>query len=956
MSYTEDELWDMLRESADMPYGGARTTLTEQVIRHADELHATELRFKARLLATNAYVYGGQPAKSFVTFAWCLAEYDRDPRAYRASTQTLLWKFKATVSGLIRFPDIPLDRTYEVLDDMARRWRDGGHSPHAVYQLRHMIARHLGDRVAAEEWFDKWCAAPRDELSDCVGCDPTEKAAWLTEIGRHAEAIAVAEPVVDGDLDCSEQPRSILTALMVPYLRTGRLDEARDAHRRAYRAHRPIVADLAQIGQHVEFCARTGNESRGLEIVERHLGWLDMAPSPYAAMVFAAQSANLLRRAATAGVATAKVRRPAFEDRAADDVEVKALADELAALANNMAARFDARNGNDIRSAAIASTLAAEPLVDYLPISPTAGASAHIGVARVTPGGPARSEATISINNAALTDDLGPDALLDLAETWYREEHVASAEGACEAFDSRYGMTELTPRQRGRRAELYGLASANNGELAVAELAWMSALDLFAMAGDEVSRQITRSRIAQLMCRTDRAGFGLPIAEDATDYVVVHGPIGRRASAYRRLAFCYMLGGRVDDALHTLDAAEPYAAVSDDTRTPMWLLVDRAGILGETGQIDAAHAAAEQARNACRTAGFWTGLAAASWISGRANEIGGRLSDALAAYDEALGVCDDVEMRRQLRRQRGAMLAGTGRAAEAIDDLVASVADATAAGDREAATTLRQQLATAYLNSGRPLDSADVAEEAVASFADHDPNAEAVRHLLAQAYRALDQPDQAIEQLELVAASGGNRDCPELVGEMNEQIGDMLDVLDRDAAAALRYAAAADAYRRADLTLEHVRASRRSATSLMWANQFDAAVEALAGADLAALSLISDDPDVVWERAILACDGGRVIAAQGDLSGGILRMGPAIDVLRSVGDTGAATFAAGIYADLLLRADRPEEVERVINTALCDVRDEGTRQHLASMLVRALEAQHRDADAAAVRDAYQLGA
>ncbi len=953
MSYTEDELWDMLRESAEMPYGTARTALTEQVMHHADALRATELRFKSRLLATNAYIYGGEPAKSFVTFAWCLAEYDRDPRAYRASTHTLLWKFKATISGLVRFPDISLDRTYEVLDDMGRRWREGGHSPHAVYQLRHTIARHLGDHAAATEWFDQWSAAPRDELSDCLGCDPTEKATWLAEIGRDADAIAVAEPVLDGDLDCSEQPRSILTALMVPFLRTGRMDEARDAHRRAYRAHRPIVADLAEIGQHVAFCALTGNEARGLEIVERHLGWLDTAPSPYAAMTFAGHAAHLLRRAATTGAGTGRVHRPAYGDRPAADVEIKALADELIALGTSIAVQFDARNGNEARSDAFATILSAEPVVDYLPISPTAGARTHIGVARVTPGGPVRSSPTDEI---AIADDLGPDALLDLAETWYREEHVANAEAACEAFDARYGTTELTPRQRGRRAELYGLASANNGELAIAELAWMSALDLFAAAGDEVNRQITRSRIAQLMCRTDRAGFGLPIAEDATDYVITHGPVGRRASAYRRLAFCYMLGGRVEDALNTLDEAEPYAAVSDDTRTPMWLLVDRAGILGETGQIDAAHAAAEHARNACRSAGFRTGLAAASWISGRAHEIGGRLTDALAAYDEALGVCDDLEMRRQLRRQRGTMLAGTARAAEAIDDLVASVADAVAAGDRPAATTLRQQLATAYLNSGRPLDSADVAEEAVAAFDLNDPSAEAVRHLLAQAYRALDQPDQAIEQLEMVAVSGAHRDCPELVGEMNEQIGDLLDALDRDAAAALRYAVAADAYRRADLLLEHVRASRRNATSLMWANQFDAAVEALADADLAALSLAGDDPDVVWERAILACDGGRVIAARGDLSGGILRMGPAISVLRSVGDTGAATFAAGIYADLLLKADRPEEVEPVINAALCDVHDDGTRQHLASMLVRALEAQHRDADAAAVRDAYQLGA
>ena len=948
MSHTEDELWDMLRDAADMPYGAARTKLTEHVVTHADLLRAKELRFKSRLLLTSAYVYGGQPEKSFVTFAWCLAEFDRDPRGYRASRHALLWKFKATVAGLVRFPDIPLDRTTDLLEDIAARWRSGGHSPHAVHQLRHLVARHVGDRPAAEKWFDEWRAAPRDDLSDCPACDATGKATWLADIDEHHDAITVADAVTGQGLgdstDCAEQPRSLLTALMIPYLRAGRHEEARDAHRRAYRAHRPHLADLAEIGQHVEFCALTGNEVRGVDIVARHIGWLDAAPTPYDAMTFAARSALVLRRAAAAGRRTT-VHRPAYGDRPAGDMDLATLGAELAATATEIAQRFDLRNGNASTSTAIAATLAAEPIVEHLAITPTAVAA------------PARSQTAESADQrcADVPADLDPDALLDLAERRYREEQIAEAEAACEAFDTRYGETELSPRQRGRRAELYGLASANAGELAVAELAWMAALDLFAAAGDEVNRQITRSRIGQLMCRTDRADIGLPIASDATDYVVAHGPIGRRASAYRRLAFCYMLSGRTEEALATLDAAEPYASVSDDSRTPLWLLVDRAGILGETGQIDAAQAAAERARDVCRAAGFHTGLAAASWISGRADEIGGRLTQALAAYDEALAVCEDAEMCNQLRRQRGSMLASSARAAESIDDLTVCLATAQAAGDGSTAAHLRQRLATAYLNCDRPLDAADVAEDAIGACVGLDPDAEAPRHLLARAYRALDQPDQAIAQLELIATSGARRDCPELVGEINEEIGDILDGLDRDSAAALRYAVAADAYRTAGRTLDHVRASRRHATSLMWANRLYAAVEALADADAAALSLDVDQPDNVWERAILACDGGRVIAAHGDLDGGILRVGPAIDALRSVGDRGAATFAAGIFADLLLRADRPAEVERVINTAMCDVVDDDTRRHLASMLVRALEALHRDGEAAAVRDAYELG-
>src|SRR5262249_39474154 len=135
MAHSEDELWAMLRESVQMPYGSARIALSEQIIAHADALHAAELSYKARLQATNAYVYGGEPAKSFVTFAWCLAEYDRDPVSYASTTHTLLWQFKATIGGLVRFPEIPLDHTLAVVDDMERRWREGGHSLHAVYYM-----------------------------------------------------------------------------------------------------------------------------------------------------------------------------------------------------------------------------------------------------------------------------------------------------------------------------------------------------------------------------------------------------------------------------------------------------------------------------------------------------------------------------------------------------------------------------------------------------------------------------------------------------------------------------------------------------------------------------------------------------------------------------------------------------------------------------------------------------
>src|SRR5258706_15454607 len=119
---------------------------------------------------------------------------------------------------------------------------------------------------------------------------------------------------------------------------------------------------------------------------------------------------------------------------------------------------------------------------------------------------------------------MSADELLELAELHHRFERAPAAADVIEMFDTRYGATPLTTVQRARRADLHGLTAANANDLVVAELAWMSALDLFTEAGDELRRQVIRSRLGQLMCRTERAEIGVPITQDATDWLTAPGP------------------------------------------------------------------------------------------------------------------------------------------------------------------------------------------------------------------------------------------------------------------------------------------------------------------------------------------------------------------------------------------------------------------------------------------------
>ncbi|MBF8189164.1 hypothetical protein ITP53_26215 [Nonomuraea sp. K274] len=362
-----DDVQALLSEAGSLPYGEARTVLVERAVHEAEARREPGATVEARLALIAAYQFGGEPVKSFATFSRCLADYDAEPGRFEEwQAHRLLWQYKWIMSDLRRFPEVPLPRALDALDDMERRFRQAGDLLHAVYAERCAMALHLGDDAGVAEWFHRWRTAPRDRLSDCQACDVGSQARTLTALGRDEEAVALAAPVVTGQFTCYSQPQSILCTLLPVYLRIGRLDAAAEAHRRAYRLVQGQVADLDDFGDHLRFCALTGNETRGLEILERELPLLERPPSPSQAARFMSGAALLLRRLEEIGHGTLTVRRGDA------DVPVPALRAEMEAGARGIAARFDARNGNDVHSRRMEARLAATPVAGSLPLLPHA--------------------------------------------------------------------------------------------------------------------------------------------------------------------------------------------------------------------------------------------------------------------------------------------------------------------------------------------------------------------------------------------------------------------------------------------------------------------------------------------------------------------------------------------------------------------------------------------------------
>ncbi|WP_433459790.1 hypothetical protein [Micromonospora sp. CA-248212] len=950
---SDEDLWRVLRGIADMPYGAGQIAALEQLLRRVDVTDDRHLAYVTRMQATTGYVYGGEPAKSFVTFSWCLSEFDRDPQPYHQQhLHQMLWHFKYMVSGLLEFPEVPLDRTYAVLDDMERHYRAGGHSLQTVHKHRFRVADHVGDAEAAAHWYRLWQTTPRDELSDCAGCDPTSQVGYLAATGRDAEAVALAEPVLAGRLTCTEQPQAILTALLLPYLRTGRGESARDAHREAYRKLRGSLADLWDIGDHVEFCTLTGNEARAVELVERHLDWLDRPPSPAAAMHFAATAAAALRQA---GLAT--VYRRAAEGRPAAEVPASALAAELADRATELAARFDARNGTTHQSEWIARRLAVRPGGEHLPLSASVrrrsartGGDALAGGA--TPASERPGRAPVEVSTVALPADA--DELLTVAEKSWGQHDRATFRAALAAYDDRFDAADLPPRTVAHRLALRAAERGDEDDVEGAVELNRAALDLYRSAGEELPAQVVAGRLGVLLTRADEhAEEGLTLAREAAEALDRLGDPRQRAAGYDRLALALLHRQRWADALAALSRIP--ADAGGDEHLAARIALHRAHLLEGSDRVDEALAAAVQARRMARELGVDELITAACLACARTVDDP---AEAVAACDEALRVAPgDAELPVRVARARA--LLSAGRAADAVDDFVEAVT-LCVERDAEGDAFLRWELANAYRVVGRLAEAAEVAEEAVLGLDRLGAQAEAdrCRHLLAGVYGGLGEIDPALALLEQLSVNLDGPDNLPIRAQVLEEAGGILYDADRDAAAAERFTAAATAYRLADLPLDELRARRREAYAWFWSDNLPEAVRVVELADGLAAVLAGQPeppPPVTYELAMMAETGARVLTGEGRADEALARLAGVPDRLRSIEAFGEAAQVEVLVGELLLRLDRPVEAEPLLRRVLGGL-PAGSRpvRQTAWLLARALDLLDRPAEAAALRQEHDL--
>jgi tetratricopeptide (TPR) repeat protein len=370
-SWTPEELRAALVANGEEPAGRARSVRAEALLAAADQLGDPETQICALHTVIEAYERGGESFRSPVLFSRLLRLWDRHGKTLRDASRLEYethWVFKWMTADLLSVPEVPLATVHGFVNEMERRYRLAGYGLRAVHAQRFRIAQHLGDVAEAEVHFGRWLAAERDQMSDCRACEHLAQGMWRAERGEDLGALRLWRPTIDNEMSCLDEPASTLAASLKPLLRLGRYHEARANHLRGYRLLQGHVELRTAFGRHIEFCVLSGNDERAMEILTENRRLFDPPYEPSDYLEFLSCTALLLRACVAAGSNASVASVASVAGPEGRDWPIAELLRRVQSEIDELAHRFDARNGTDVVSSRVAATIEQTPLVADLPL------------------------------------------------------------------------------------------------------------------------------------------------------------------------------------------------------------------------------------------------------------------------------------------------------------------------------------------------------------------------------------------------------------------------------------------------------------------------------------------------------------------------------------------------------------------------------------------------------------
>lgn len=511
-----------------------------------------------------------------------------------------------------------------------------------------------------------------------------------------------------GEFTCAHEPHAALASSLTPLLRLGRLDEARANHLRGFRLVRSMESMRSAYADHVEFCALSGNEARGLELLAERPAYFTDDGHPRSRLDFTAVVALLMDRLTELGPGDRPVPGPAGRSWTAAELAAHARGEALA-----LAARFDERNGTAHVSERARARMAQRPLVERLPLGVRAVRTAAAAVVPPVPVTAQEPDLPALIAEARrLSDTLQPNAV----EAWAAVARAARG-------------VELDPRDRAEIADHEAMDLGPEGT----EL-FERAAELYAEAGDPGESLAARARAAYVRALAGEVDEALTVVAGLYDEVLALYSVddtGVRQTASVLMSRARILMRRVHEAEEDAVLPEAEQAVrevlalvegrtGDDVRLAARVAEAQAmlaDLASRTGDVEASAELFTWAAAGFVEAGLpWFAVEYEARLAGLLHHLGDPAGSerALRAALKHGGPHLEAIGRAQLHLQLAEVVGGRGDDEEAAEHALEAAHWADETGEGPALGALaRHQLGGFLLRQGRWAEAAEVLESAL---------------------------------------------------------------------------------------------------------------------------------------------------------------------------------------------------------------------------------------------------
>lgn len=329
------------------PVSLAKATALESLALEADAGNLRKLAYDIRMEVVDVASDVAAYEKTTVAFAWCLAQYDKDPDGL--DLYDLLWAYKWVLGSISQFPAVSRNKIFNMVADFKERLRNAGYSERPAWKLEFVLSGHVGRIEESKTAFQQWRKTKRDDLADCLACELSSEADGLYQFAQYEEAVEHSIRVINGTNRCHAVPQTTYSTLIDSLLKLGRFDEVLHYQKLGYAIswrHRFLLTTLAS---HLTALTAIGETTTGLRVMERHLQWAVETKELLRRMRFYFATELLLTRVAEKSSRSRKLKMPRSLSCYREDATYSTA--ELAAFfhqeVTKLARQFDQRNGND---------------------------------------------------------------------------------------------------------------------------------------------------------------------------------------------------------------------------------------------------------------------------------------------------------------------------------------------------------------------------------------------------------------------------------------------------------------------------------------------------------------------------------------------------------------------------------------------------------------------------------